>query len=171
MWNGTNLPFSRSLSSPYHHHTYLTTCLNSGLLFHRAILMSGSALSPIVSGLSNGRDLAKRFADRVKCPLKPPSEMLHCLRKIPLQHFIESEVSRKIFLFLYFFNFLYTFILFDRLLATAIVLRFAILAKVQYLLPSASDLLQDSVLDPDCKLCALYIRYEERVDVHVMSPG
>lgn len=57
--------------------------------------MSGSALSPLVSGLSNGRELAKQFADKRKCPLKPPSEMLHCLRKIPLQHFIESEVSTK----------------------------------------------------------------------------
>lgn len=61
--------------------------------------MSGSALSPLVSGLSNGRDLAKRFADRVKCPMKPPSSMLHCLRQIPLQHFVESEVSPKKFFF------------------------------------------------------------------------
>jgi len=77
--------------------------MSSGLLFHRVILMSGSALSPLVSGLSNGQDLAKRFADKVKCPTKPPSTMLHCLRQIPLQHFVESEVRYTFLLFLLLF--------------------------------------------------------------------
>lgn len=65
---------------------------NSELLFHRVILMSGSALSPLSVGLSNGKDLAKKFAARVKCPIEPPSNMLQCLRKVPLQYFLQSEV-------------------------------------------------------------------------------
>lgn len=55
--------------------------------------MSGSAFSPLASGLSNGRELARRFAADVKCPIEPPSTMLHCLRQVPLQYFTESEVS------------------------------------------------------------------------------
>ena len=84
----------------------------SGLLFHRVILMSGSALSPwahvsamagsslgssaastaATISLTNGKDVAKRFAQRVKCPSEPPSSMLQCLRQIPLQYYVESEV-------------------------------------------------------------------------------
>ena len=66
-----------------------------GLLFHRVILMSGSALSPIAVGslgLAKGRELAKRFGTAVKCPHEPPSEMLNCLRQTPLEDFLESDV-------------------------------------------------------------------------------
>ncbi|CAG7785284.1 unnamed protein product, partial [Allacma fusca] len=85
-----------------------------GLLFHRVILMSGSALSPwahasamatsssvamassastaATISLTNGKDVAKRFAQRVKCPSAPPSSMLECLRQIPLQFYVESEL-------------------------------------------------------------------------------
>jgi len=62
------------------------------LLFQRVILMSGSALSPLKVSLTNGKELARKFASAVKCPVQPPSNMLECLRQIPLQYFLDSEV-------------------------------------------------------------------------------
>lgn len=65
----------------------------TGLLFHRVILSSGSALSPLTADLSKGPLLARKFAGKVKCPTEPSSTMLQCLRDLPLKYFLESEVN------------------------------------------------------------------------------
>ncbi|XP_078052474.1 neuroligin 3 [Augochlora pura] len=65
-----------------------------GLLFHRSVLMSGSALSPwaLVRGAAN---YAQQVAEHLNCSWATgnPQELLRCLREVPLNALVSVPVK------------------------------------------------------------------------------
>lgn len=71
----------------------LRVCWSTGLLFHRAILMSGSALSPWAMVREPAR-FARQVAKHANCsPELPHPHLLKCLRERPLDALLSTPID------------------------------------------------------------------------------
>jgi len=74
------------------HYLMTSDALPHGLLFHRVILMSGSALSPWARA-TNPHNTSKGLAAALNCPTSPPHNMVRCLRDTSVRELLNASQS------------------------------------------------------------------------------
>lgn len=60
-------------------------------LFHRVILLSGSALSPWAA-VHDPNDLRVKVAEQLECPHEGNTDIAECLQKVPLEALMDVEL-------------------------------------------------------------------------------
>jgi neuroligin len=74
------------------HYLMTSDALPHGLLFHRVILMSGSALSPWARATSP-HNTSRSLAAGLNCPTSPPHNTVRCLREASLESLLNMSKS------------------------------------------------------------------------------